>query len=614
MNSFIFLLAFSLANTMSLYINYKTKETLKNHYNRIYSMLMQTCLGAILLEIGCHVAVRYLNPENMISQFIFKGYIAALIIWVLIYWMYIFMIGKDGESEDVREVLYKKIGLITRIMGTILTTMCFVLPIRLVEPGGYTDGPAIYLMGFIYLIVVFIATIDIIKNSNKLRNTKYVPIITFVISIGVLTVVLLMNRSWLVATAFLSFLLALMYHYIENPDIKMLDEMMILKEQAEKANSYKTDFLSSMSHEIRTPLNAIVGFSHALADEDISATAKEEVKDIIAASDILLDIVNGILDISKIEAGKLEIINNEYNPNRLLNDLIPLIKARMGDKDLDFRVSLDPSIPNTLYGDSSHLKQVLINILTNAVKYTKEGFVEFSVNSFIKGDICRLIIGVEDSGTGIKPENIKKLFDKFERLGAGNTSSIEGTGLGLAITQKLVELMGGEIVVQSVYGQGSKFTVAINQRIVEVAASPEPENEELHNTQLLQSVDLSDKKVLVVDDNKMNLKVAARLLSTFNLQIETVESGQECIDKINAKEHYDLILLDDMMPKMSGIETLKILRNDAEFKIPVVALTANAISGMREKYLEAGFNDYLAKPIEKPELYRVLFEYLSNNK
>jgi len=400
------------------------------------------------------------------------------------------------------------------------------------------------------------------------------------------------------------------YNKIQDLNKSYINDLNIAKEQAEKANEYKTEFLSNMSHEIRTPLNAIVGFANSMVDEDIPEETKEEVKDIIMASHILLDIVNSILDISKIEANKLEIINSEYDPNTMLYELVALTEARIGDKSLEFRTSFDPSIPPMLYGDVSRLKQIILNLLTNAVKYTKEGYVEFKVTSIVKDDICRLMISIEDTGVGIKPEDIDKLFNKFERLNAGGTSSIEGTGLGLAITKKLVELMGGQIVVQSIFGKGSKFSVAINQRI---GIGKPKVDKSSHNTQVIQAIDFSDKKVLVVDDNKLNLKVAIRLLSAFSIKVTTVDSGRECIELIKAGEQFDLILLDDMMPKLSGTDTLKILRENSSFNIPVVALTANAITGMREKYLGSGFDDYLAKPIEKTELYRVLIQYLSNN-
>jgi signal transduction histidine kinase len=399
------------------------------------------------------------------------------------------------------------------------------------------------------------------------------------------------------------------YNKIQQLNQNFITDLNVAKEQAELANNYKTDFLSSMSHEIRTPLNAIVGFSQSLQDDPLMPeSAKEEVKDIVMASHILLEIVNGILDISKIEANKLEIVNSEYDPYQMFKELTSLALARMGDKPLEFKTNFDPSIPKILYGDHSRIKQIVLNLLTNAVKYTKEGHVEFKVHGIIRGDICRLVITVEDSGSGIKPDDINKLFNKFERLNEGGTSSTEGTGLGLAITKKLTELMGGQIIVHSVWGQGSKFSAVINQKIV--TESTEPKEQKLINTQEIKSVDLSNKRVLVVDDNKLNLKVATRLLSTFGLEIVTVDSGYECLSKINSGEVYDLILMDDMMPIMSGVETFHKLKENPKFNIPTVALTANALSGMKEKYIADGFDDYISKPIERAELNRVIKKFL----
>ena len=402
-----------------------------------------------------------------------------------------------------------------------------------------------------------------------------------------------------------TFITTLMYFTIENPDLKMIAELDLARKQAERANEAKTDFLSNMSHEIRTPLNAIVGFSQSLSEENLPDSTREKARDILMASDNLLEIVNGILDISKIEANKLEIVNTEYDIHKVFDELVLLTKARIGEKPIELRTHLDESVPAVLYGDYVRLKQIILNLLTNAAKYTKEGFVELKISTVQSGEVCRLIISVEDSGIGIKQEKIDKLFMKFERLDLEKNITIEGTGLGLAITKRLVELMKGKIVVQSVYGKGSKFTVAIDQKIVTGKV-----------LEIEQTTDIpfhvAGKRVLLVDDNKLNLKVASMLLSKYELDITQVLSGYDAIDKVLAKEKYDLILLDDMMPKMSGVETLQKLKGIDGFSVPVVVLTANAISGMREKYLKDGFSDYLAKPIEKSELEKVIRKYLNS--
>jgi len=361
----------------------------------------------------------------------------------------------------------------------------------------------------------------------------------------------------------------IMYFTIENPDMKMIEELNVAKDNAERANRAKSDFLSSMSHEIRTPLNAIVGFSQSLTEEDLPDSTREKARDILMASDNLLEIVNGVLDISKIEANKLEIVNTEYDMHKVFDELVLLTRSRIGEKPIEFRYQLDPSIPGVLYGDYVRLK----------------------------------LISVEDSGIGIQSDKVDKLFMKFERLDLEKNITIEGTGLGLAITKRLVELMNGKIVVQSVYGKGSKFTVAIDQKIVSEQVMDQSEIEST-------SLNVSGKRVLLVDDNKLNLKVASMLLSKYGLDITQVSSGFEAIDQV-LQESYDLVLLDDMMPKMSGVETLQKLKGIDGFSTPVVVLTANAISGMKEKYLKDGFQDYLAKPIDRRELEKVIRKYLN---
>ena len=393
--------------------------------------------------------------------------------------------------------------------------------------------------------------------------------------------------------------------------MKMIEQLNIAKDSAEKANSAKTDFLSNMSHEIRTPLNAIVGFSQALKEENLPATAQEEVNDILMSANSLLEIVNGILDISKIEANKLEIVNVEYSSKKLMKDIISLITARIGDKPLEFKTYIDESIPPVLHGDHVRIKQIIVNLLTNAVKYTKEGSVDFKVSTVIHDNICRMIISVEDTGIGIKQEDIGKLFTKFERFELEKNVTTEGTGLGLAITKSLVELMGGKIVVQSVYGKGSKFTVAIDQVIIPKTLEEAGLDTDIED--VVEPFNAAGSKILVVDDNRINLKVAARLLKDYQINADLVLSGQECIDKVLNGEKYDLILMDDMMPKMTGTQALQNLKNIIGFDMPVIALTANAITGMKEKYIASGFDDYLAKPIDRNKLHAILKRYVKKS-
>lgn len=592
-----------------LMILFFSKSRIDSKETKLYGfMLISSFFDVILVLAELIITYYFLDDVNV---YLVKGLnridFIHYIMWPTLLTLYTIYVTYLNEEKYNRA---KKIFMIIDVIAILIE---FMLPINIIstkEAMGVTGiGPTfVFLISSFYVIVNIII---LIKNYKKIKNKKNLPFLFFLIFIIIAMLLRVYNPTLIVIPAIIVYINMIMYFTIENPDVKLIEEINIAKESAIKASNAKTEFLSNMSHEIRTPLNAIVGFSEALqSDERIPVEAKEDIKDIVMASDSLLEIVNGILDISKIEADKLEIINTTYSPKKVFDELVVLTRGRLGfEKQIEFKTSFSSDIPATLYGDYARVKQIVLNLLTNAVKYTNEGYINFTVECVnINKDLCRLIISVEDSGIGIKKDKIDKLFTKFERLDEERNITIEGTGLGLAITKKLVELMHGKMVVQSIYGKGSKFTVSLDQKIVATK-----EKEEIKEKTVVKG-NYKGKRVLVVDDNKLNLKVAERLLREYNLFVDEVASGFDAIDRINMGVPYNLILMDDMMPKMSGCETLKELKKNKDFHTKTVALTANAISGMREKYLSVGFDDYLAKPIKKEELEVILDKYLREDK
>ena len=428
------------------------KKRLNLLENKIYgSLLISTTIG-LAINIVSFILDIYLTEFIFIRVFVIKLYYLYLLVFLLLMTLYLLVASKNYKNYEI------KINILFYTLAGIIN---FFLPLefRYIENQVYLAGISVYFVYFIYGFSMFVWVIYILFKIKDANSKKYFPTFLFILLSLLFLIFQLKYPELLLEPFIISFVLVLMYHTIENPDLKMLNELELAKENADRANEAKTDFLSSMSHEIRTPLNAIVGLSNSILEDETLDEVKTEAKDIIMASNNLLEIVNGILDISKIEAGKMEIVEVEYNLLEVLNNITKLIIPRIGDKPIKLKTNFSKDIPAVLYGDMGKVREIIMNLLTNAVKYTEEGIIDISVHCINTKNKTKLVISVEDTGRGINPEKIDKLFTKFQRLEEDKNTTLEGTGLGLAITKNLVEMMGGKIVVQSKYGSGSKFTV-----------------------------------------------------------------------------------------------------------------------------------------------------------
>lgn len=609
-----------------LYIFHKNKYSSKKLSNTTFRKMVIALFFCDIFDMLTAYTISYATSIPLYVNIVLNS------IYYIIAPLCTLILVKYAESffEDMDR--YKRINIINNLLYAI-----YLVPVALNPFTGimfYFDDEYNYTHGQIYILLyalpmyyMLLAIIIITKNRVKLGQRYFLPLVAFVaVSEGGTLLQFFVFRTTLVNFFASSVAALILIFTMETPDYeKLMATMEELEEakkeaeaarnEAEHANAAKSRFLANMSHEIRTPINGILGINEIAMGETTDEKLLQYMYDIQDAGNSLLAVVNDILDISKIESGKMEIVEVPYSITSLIYSVQNVINIKAKSKGLELFVHIDEFVPSVLIGDEGRIRQVLINLLSNAVKYTEEGSVALDVG-YVKSEKGKveLLFSVKDTGIGIREEDIGKIFQAFERVDLMKNRNVEGTGLGLQLTNDLVGLMDGHIKVKSKYGEGSVFDAFIPQKIkdstpVGTYGGKHDHEEKSGKTSSLKA---PQAKIMVVDDVKLNLKVFEGLLKKTEIQIDKALSGMECLDNANKKK-YDIIFLDHMMPEMDGIETLKQLKGNAyspNYKTPVIVLTANAIAEAEQEYLNAGFDDYLSKPIDSALLIEKLYKYL----
>ena len=593
MNTLLILIANILLSGLLIEVFFNHNNA-KNQETKLYSKMLIINFISSVIAIFTIIIFKSLNL-NFLTIIMKKLELVLNLLILSLFLQYSqVLINKKVKTTKILKTIY----LINIILVIILPMDVSVVNNTLkVSQIGYT---IYHIISTILISIISLLTIKLIK-INKKNLKKSLPFLGLTI-LSLFSILLQIKfPESNIYNYFMSYILLIMYFTIENPDTKVIEQLNIEAKKASEVRKAQENFLASMSHEVRTPLNTIVGLSTSLEENPkCPIEMKQDLQDIVTSSYNLLEMFNNVIDINEIETGTLKLQNEKYNVRESINEVINNHKIKLNKKNLTLNIEYQDNIPKYLYGDIKHLKVIITNILSNAIKYTKDGKIDLLVRSINEPDKCNLIIIIKDTGIGMKEETLSKMYHKFERLDTIKNSNIEGMGLGLALTKRLVELMHGTINFTTTYKVGTTFTIMLPQEFYYQDIITLPKLKDLTKS----------KRVLIVDDNPLNIKVAKRALEALNYtNLDTCDSGFKCLEKIKNGSSYDIILMDIMMPEMSGTQTLENLKNISSFKTPVVALTADALIGANQKYLNQGFSAYLAKPYTKEQLKNILNKY-----
>ena len=591
-----FLILYALILSITLNIMYFIRKHINSNEAKIFSKILFSNLLGLMLELMCIYMSNKFSPTSLPAIIFTRAYLIYLITYLLFMTLYNYVLCYTTEKQKKLEH-YKKLRNISYTIYAVCVVMCMALPLQTEK--GYAIGPAV---NFVYLcstICINVWFIPMIKNRKIIEHKKFVPLYIFILLIIIVAIIQRIYPQATLITIVEFLIVFIMYHTIENPDMKMLDEVHKAKVISDNANEEKTLFLYNMTNEIRGITKDIDKETDNILDEtDNKKIDVEEInnsaRNIKGSTAKFTTMTNEILDISSIDSASVRIYNEKYNIKRLLKELVGIYKPKAQNKNLDFRVSIASDIPEYLYGDGINLKKVLTIILDNSIKYTNNGYIEFNINTIIKGDIVRLIISVEDSGIGMKAEDINKIFTKKqEREDNHNLNN------NLYNAKRLITLMNGTIVPSSSYGSGTTIKIILDQKYDTI------------DTDINKYNNIYDKKkVLLIDDSPSSEKLFNKILSETNIELTSVKLGKEGLEKIRNKEKYDLILLDEELEPQNGHIIMRKLLEIRNFNTKVILLTKDNKYDYDDSYLQEGFTDYIIKSSDKEEMLNKINKYL----
>ena len=589
-NTTIFLTIISLFYSVLLMIAYFSKDKIKTLENKVYSKLIIINFIGIILELFCTIFAGYAKDHLLFYTILNKLFLVELTIWCSVFSVYVFLISSKKEKNELKSYL-KKVSIFHIVIDVITMFLIFVLPVQFnINDLGYvmySYGPSVnivFISSTLYIILMFTC---LIRNFKNIKSKKYLPIYVYMV-IGVLVgIVQKLHPEILAFTSMEAFITVIMYFTIENPDKKLLEEIHTSKKIADAANEDKSMLIYNMMNEVKSIASDINKSSEVILNSNNLEENRFFAREIISSNNKLYSMANNIYNIDVIDDINVKTVKNKYNIKLLLKEVISKNKELFKDKDISFRFNIDSNLPNTLYGDSINLKNVLNTIIGNSYKYTDKGYVELSVNAIFKKDIVRLIIKIEDSGIGIKAEDLEKCLNKNTK----DQNSLYGA-------RKTINIMGGNLLISSEYNKGTIVTIILDQKIYT------DNNKDNYDNYV------NNKKILIIDDNNSSIKLISKILDKHNILYDSSNLGKEALDRIRKGDKYDLILLDEDMPYMNGISVMNKFSKIKGFDTKVILLTKNSNIIYDDIYKDSGFSDYIIKPINKDDLMNKINKYL----